>query len=317
MFNPGRGIEQELMITRTALLYLSKRHNLKDYFSRFDAFNRITRRFIAGEEIDEAIFAIRELNDLGIAASFDHLGESISSEAEAEAEVHEYLRALNRIESSGIRANVSVKLTQLGLDIDEHLCLRNARRIIVEAARCNNFVRIDMEDSTKTDGTLRVFRRLREQHENAGIAIQAYLYRSERDIEDLLALGAKIRLCKGAYAEPANVAFPQKKDVDANYVKLMWRLLRSGIYHGIATHDEKIIAEAKDFAAREGVARDAFEFQMLYGIRRDLQVNLIEEGYQVRTYVPYGAYWYPYFMRRLAERPANIWFVLKNLLRDE
>ncbi|MGH9938728.1 MAG: proline dehydrogenase family protein, partial [Blastocatellia bacterium] len=280
------------MITRTALLYLSRRHNLKDYFSRFDAFRRITRRFIAGEEINEAIFAIRELNALGVAASFDHLGESISSEAEAETEVREYLRALGRIESSGICANVSVKLTQLGLDIDEDLCLSNARRIVVEAARYNNFVRIDMEDSTKTVGTLRVFRRLREQYKNTGIAIQAYLYRSERDVEDLLALGAKIRLCKGAYAEPASVAFPQKKDVDANYVKLMRRLLLSGVYHGIATHDEKIIAEAKDFAARAGVARDAFEFQMLYGIRRDLQVNLIKEGYRVRTYVPYGAYWY-------------------------
>ncbi|MGH9767380.1 MAG: proline dehydrogenase family protein [Blastocatellia bacterium] len=305
------------MITRTALLYLSKRHNLKNYFSRFDAFNRIKRRFIAGEEINEAIFAIRELNALGAAASFDHLGESISSEAEAEAEVREYLRVLGRIESSGIRANVSVKPTQLGLDINERLCLRNARLIVEEAARLQNFVRIDMEDSTKTAGTLRVFRSLRERYENVGIAIQAYLYRSERDIEEMLALGAKIRLCKGAYAEPASVAFPQKRDVDANYVKLMRRLLRSGIYHGIATHDEKIIAEAKDFVAREGVARDAFEFQMLYGIRRDLQVKLIEEGYRVRTYVPYGAYWYPYFMRRLAERPANIWFVLKNLLRGD
>lgn len=304
------------MITRTALLYLSKRHNLKDYFSRFDAFKRITGRFIAGEEIDEAIFAIRELNALGITASFDHLGECISSKAEAEAEVREYLRALGRIESSGIRANVSVKLTQLGLDIDEDLCARNARLIVEDAAWRQNFVRIDMEDSTKTGGTLRVFRRLRERYENVGVAIQAYLYRSERDIEDALAIGAKIRLCKGAYAEPASVAFPQKRDVDANYVKLMRRLLRSGIYHGVATHDEKIIAEAKDFAAREGVARDAFEFQMLYGVRRDLQVKLIEEGYRVRTYVPYGAYWYPYFMRRLAERPANIWFALKNLLRE-
>jgi len=317
VFNPRQRVEQELMITRTTLLYLSKRHNLKDYFSRFDAFNRITRRFIAGEEVDEAIFAIRELNALGAAASFDHLGESISSEAEAEAEVREYLRALGRIESSGIRANVSVKLTQLGLDIDEELCLRNARRIVEEAARRQNFVRVDMEDSTKTEGTLRVFRRLREQYENVGVAIQAYLYRSERDIDDLLAIGAKIRLCKGAYAEPASVAFPQKKDVDANYAKLMRRLLLSGIYHGIATHDEEIIAEAKDFATHAGVARDAFEFQMLYGIRRDLQVNLIEEGYRMRTYVPYGAYWYPYFMRRLAERPANIWFVLKNLLRGK
>jgi proline dehydrogenase len=309
------GIEQELMITRTALLYLSKRNNLKDYFSRIGAIQKITSRFIAGEEIDDAIAAIHELNALGLAASFDHLGESVSSEAEAEAEVREYLRALGRIEGMEVRANVSVKLTQLGLDIDEALCLHNARWIVEEAARYKNFVRVDMEDSTRTDGTLRVFRRLRERYENVGVAVQAYLYRSGRDIEDLLALGAGIRLCKGAYAEPASVAFPQKKDVDANYLKLTRRLLRSGIYHGIATHDESIIAETKSFAAREGIARNAFEFQMLYGIRRDLQVKLIKEGYPVRTYVPYGAYWYPYLMRRLAERPANIWFVLKNLLK--
>jgi len=303
------------MITRTALLYLSKQHSLKDFFSRFAAFKKITRRFIAGENIDDAITAIRELNALGITASFDHLGESISSEAEAEVEVREYLRVLNRIEATGIDSNASVKLTQLGLDIDEGLCLRNTRRIVQEAARCGNFVRVDMEDSSKTDGTLRIFRALRSEFANVGIVLQAYLYRTARDLEEMLSLGSRIRLCKGAYDEPAEVAFPDKKEVDANYVKLMQRLLKSGIYHGIATHDEAMIAATKEFAAREGVAPAAFEFQMLYGIRRDLQVGLVKDGYRMRTYVPYGAYWYPYFMRRLAERPANVWFVLKNLLK--
>jgi proline dehydrogenase len=303
------------MIARTALLYLSKQHSLKDFFSRFETFKRITRRFIAGENIEDAIAAIRELNALDIPASFDHLGESISSPAEAEAEVREYTRVLGRIEDTGINSNVSVKLTQLGLDIDEELCLRNTQRIIEEAARRGNFVRIDMEDSAKTDGTLRVFRRLRGQFDNVGIVLQSYLYRTERDLDEMLSLGARIRLCKGAYDEPASVAFPDKKEVDANYVRLMQKLLKSGIYHGIATHDEAMIAATKDFAAREKIDRDAFEFQMLYGIRRDLQTRLVKEGYRMRTYVPYGAYWYPYFMRRLAERPANVWFVLKNLLK--
>jgi len=179
-----------------------------------------------------------------------------------------------------------------------------------------NFARIDMEDSSRTEATLRVFRRLRGEFENVGVALQACLYRTGRDLDEMLALDARIRLCKGAYQEPARVAFPDKKDADANYVELMWKLLASGLYHGIATHDEAMIAATKDFAARQGISKDAFEFQMLYGIRRDLQTQLVKEGYRVRTYVPYGAYWYPYFMRRLAERPANVWFVLKNLLKE-
>jgi proline dehydrogenase len=303
------------MITRTALLYLSKQNRLKDVLSSFAGFKQITKRFIAGENIDDALNAIRELNAQGITASFDHLGESISSEAEAAAEVREYLRVLSRIDATGINSNVSVKLTQLGLDIDEGLCLSNAHRIVEEAARLGNFVRIDMEDSTKTDATLRVFRALRAEFENVGIVIQAYLYRSELDIKDLLKMGARIRLCKGAYQEPPEVAFPDKADVDANFVKLMQMLLPSGVYHGIATHDEKMIAATKEFAARERIGLDRFEFQMLYGVRRDLQLKLRQEGYRMRTYVPYGEFWYPYFMRRLAERPANIWFVLKNMLK--
>jgi proline dehydrogenase len=303
------------MITRTALLYLSRQDGLKDLLTRFDALRRITGRFIAGENIDDAMAAIRDLNAVGITASFDHLGESITSEAEAEQEVREYLRVLGRIEDAGINSNVSVKLTQLGLDIDEDLCYRNARRIVEEAARRSNFVRLDMEDTPRVDATLRVFRRLRAEFDEVGAVIQSYLYRSEADVAELLRLGARIRLCKGAYDEPPTAAFPKKRDVDTNFVKLMQQLLKSGIYHGIATHDEAMIAATKEFAAREGVPREAFEFQMLYGVRRDLQHKLIKEGYRMRTYVPYGEYWYPYFMRRLAERPANIWFVLRHLLK--
>jgi proline dehydrogenase len=308
------------MISRAALLYLSQKHELKSFFSKFPGFKQITRRFIAGENIDDAITAFSELSRFGITATFDHLGEGATSQAEAESDVREYVRALDRIESNrigtgGVDSNVSVKLTQLGLDIDEDYCMQNAWRIVEAAKRHNNFVRIDMEDSSKTDATLRIFRRLFNEYGNVGIVLQAYLYRAEKDVDDVLAMGARIRLCKGAYKEPAEVAFPEKRDVDANFVKLMRKLLTSGVYHGIATHDERMIAATKEFAAGAGVPKDAFEFQMLYGIRRDLQMGLAREGYRVRTYVPYGESWYPYFMRRLAERPANVWFVFKNLLK--
>lgn len=229
--------------------------------------------------------------------------------------MREYLRVLDRIENTGVNSNVSVKLTQLGLDIDEDYCSLNARRIVEAANRHNNFVRIDMEDSSKTDATLRVFKRLYGEYGNVGIVLQAYLYRTEKDVDDALEMGARVRLCKGAYKEPEDVAFPGKNEVDVNFVRLMKKLLKSGIYHGIATHDEKMIAATKEFASVEGISRDAFEFQMLFGIRRDLQLNLTRDGYRVRIYVPYGEYWYPYFMRRLAERPANVWFVLKNLVK--
>ncbi len=302
-------------MTRTALLYLSRQPALKNVFASFPGFKQVTRRFIAGENIDDALAAIRVLNQQGVTATFDHLGESTTMEAQAVADTREYLHALRRIDESGIESNVSVKPTQLGLDIDEELCYRNLRDIVAEAARLKNFVRIDMEDTTKTDATLRLLRRLRADYDNVGIVLQAYLYRTEKDLEDVLALASRVRLCKGAYDEPAEVAFPDKADVDANYIKLMKRLLTSGIYHGIATQDEKMIVATKEFATQQGISRDAFEFQMLYGVRRDLPVELAREGYRVRTYVPYGEHWYPYFMRRLAERPANIWFVLKNLFK--
>ena len=300
---------------KSTFLYLSKSDRFKNFLTHFQAFNNVTRRFVAGEDLQDAVEAIRQLNRKKISASFDHLGESITSEAETLNEVNEYVRVLDSIEENKLNSNVSVKLTQLGLDIGLDVCYANTRRIVEAARRYNNFVRIDMEDSTKTDGTLDVFRRLRSEFDNVGIVVQAYLYRTEKDVEDLLKLGARIRLCKGAYKEPASVAFPDKRDVDANYVKLTRVLLSSGIYHGIATHDENMVTAAREFAREKSISSDSFEFQMLYGIRRDLQEQLVQQGYRMRVYVPYGRYWYPYFMRRLAERPANVWFVLRNALR--
>lgn len=300
---------------KSIFLYLSKSEGFKKFLTRFQSFNDVTHRFVAGENLQDAVEAIRQLNQKNISASFDHLGESITSEAETRNEVNEYVRVLDSIDENKLNSNVSVKLTQLGLDVGLDVCYANTRRIVEAAQRYGNFVRIDMEDSTKTEGTLEVFRRLRSEFENVGIVMQSYLYRTEKDVEDLLKIGARIRICKGAYKEPGSVAFQDKRDVDANYVKITKMLLTSGIYHGIATHDENMVTAARDFAAERGISKDSFEFQMLYGIRRDLQEQLVQQGYRMRVYVPYGRYWYPYFMRRLAERPANVWFVLRNVLR--
>ena len=303
------------MLTRSALIYLSRQEGLKEFAARFSLFRKLTTRFIAGETIDEAIAAIREINAHGCTASFDHLNEGVTSAKATEAEVVEYLNVLARIDDTGIKSNVSIKLTQFGLEIDPELAYRNARRIVEDAKRRGNFVRVDMEGSNVTQVTLDIFDRLRSEFElnDVGIVVQSYLYRTKEDVAALLKIPARIRLCKGAYNEPAEVAYPQKKDNDDNYVRVMQMLLSSGVYHGIATHDPKMIDATIDFAQREGIGKDAFEFQMLYGIRRDLQEQLARDGYGMRVYVPYGKHWYPYFMRRLAERPANIWFVLKNL----
>jgi proline dehydrogenase len=303
------------MLTRSALIYLSRRERLKEFATHFKLFKKLTTRFIAGENIKEAIAAIRDLNARGCSASFDHLNESVTSPAETEAEVREYLDVLARIDESGIDSNVSIKLTQFGLEIDPELTYQNARRVVEDAARRGNFVRIDMEGSNLTQATIDVFRRLRAEFglNDVGIVLQSYLYRTMDDARALLKIPARIRLCKGAYDEPPEVAFPEKRDVDNNYVEVMKVLLSSGIYHGIATHDPKMIDATIEFTQREGISKEVFEFQMLYGIRRDLQEKLAKDGYRMRVYVPYGERWYPYFMRRLAERPANIWFVLKNL----
>jgi proline dehydrogenase len=305
------------MVTRNALLYLARQEGLKDFATRFRPFKKMTTRFVAGENIEEAVAAIREINAQGPAASFDHLNESVARPEETEAEVREYLNILARIDETGIRSNVSIKLTQFGLDIDPELAYRNARAVVEDAARRGNFVRVDMEASNVTQITLDIFARLRAEFglNDVGIVVQSYLRRTVEDVKDLLKIPARIRICKGAYNEGPEVAFPDKKDTDDNYVRVMQMLLSSGVYHGIATHDPQMINATVDFAQREGIGKDAFEFQMLYGIRRDLQEQLSRDGFRMRVYVPYGKHWYPYFMRRLAERPANVWFILKNMLK--
>lgn len=305
------------MVARSALLYLARQEGLKDFATRFAPFKKMTTRFVAGEDIATTLKAIRELNNHGCTASFDHLNEGVTDVAATEGEVREYKQILATIDETGIKSNVSIKLTQFGLAIDPELTYRNARAVVEDAARRGNFVRIDMEDSPVTQVTLDIFRRLRSEFDvnTVGIVVQSYLRRTHADVQDLLKIPARIRLCKGAYNEPPEVAFPDKRDVDENYVSCMKLLLSSGVYHGIATHDEKMIEATKRYAREQGISHEAFEFQMLYGVRRDLQEGLAREGYKVRVYVPYGKTWYPYFMRRLAERPANVWFVLKNFLK--
>jgi len=305
------------MVTKSALIYLSRQEGLKDFATRFRPFKKLTTRFVAGESIDEAVAAIRELNAENITASFDHLNESVATQAEAEAEVREYLQILAQIDARGIKSNVSIKLTQFGLELDPELTYSNARRVLVDAVQRGNFVRVDMEGSNVTQATIDLFKRLRAEFDlnDVGIVLQSYLYRTFEDAVDLLKIPARIRLCKGAYSEPPEIAFPNKKDVDDNFVRVMQLLLSSGTYHGIATHDPRMLDATIDFVQKEGITKDAFEFQMLFGIRRDLQRQLARDGYNMRVYVPYGKHWYPYFMRRLAERPANIWFVLKNILK--
>ena len=305
------------MITSSALIWLSRQEGLKDFATRFKFFKKLTTRFVAGDTIDEVIPYIRDLNAENASASFDHLNESVENPGEAEREVTEYLNILAKIDETRIRSNVSIKLTQFGLKLDPELAYRNARRVVEDAHRRGNFVRVDMEDSSVTQVTIDIFKRLRAEFglNDVGIVLQSYLYRTFADAQELVKLPARIRICKGAYLEPPEVAFAEKKDVDANYVKVMQLLLGSGVYHGIATHDPKMIDATIDFATREGIGKEKFEFQMLYGIRRDLQRQLARDGFNMRVYVPYGKHWYPYFMRRLAERPANIWFVLKNFLK--
>src|ERR1044072_9371527 len=305
------------MITRDSLLWLSQREGLKDFATRFGFFKKLTTRFVAGDSIDEVIPFIRQLNSENCTASFDHLNESVGSAAEAEREVSEYLDILAKIDESRSHSNVSIKLTQFGLGLDPELAYRNARRIVEEANRRGNFVRVDMEGSDVTQVTIDIFKRLRAEFglNDVGIVLQSYLYRTYADAQELVKLPARIRICKGAYSEPPEVAFPEKKDVDANYINVMQLLSGSGVYHGIPTHDPKIIDPTIDFATGEGIGKEKFEFQMLCGIRRDLQRQLARDGFNVRIYVPYGKHWYPYFMRRLAERPANVWFVLKNLAK--
>jgi proline dehydrogenase len=303
---------------RQGLLWLSERQGVFNFVRRNGLARRFASRFVAGESIDQGVEAARELSRRGITASLDLLGESVSAEAEAVAARDQYLRMLDRMAASGAEVNVSVKLTQMGLDIAEELCLANMTAILEKAAALHGFVRLDMEGSAYTQRTLDFFRtRLFDRFgAHCGVVIQSMLRRSEQDVEDMIALKARVRLCKGAYLEPPTIAFPDKADVDGSYVRLMERLLAAGNYPGIATHDEAIIAKARDFVRRQGVGTDRFEFQMLYGVRRDLQESLRQAGFRLRVYIPFGTQWYPYLMRRLAERPANIAFFLGNIVRE-
>jgi proline dehydrogenase len=272
-------------------------------------------RFVAGESLDDAVAAARRLNEAQRMVSLDYLGESVSSETEARAAAATALGIFDRIAAESLNANVSIKLTQMGLDLSESLCEELVWSIVERAAGYRNFVRIDMEGSAYTERTVAMCKRLRVRSPSVGVVLQSYLRRTEQDARDLVAMGCRIRLCKGAYREPAQVAYPEKRDVDANYVRVMQLLLLSGIYHGIATHDPRMIAATQEFVAQHNISRDHFEFQMLYGIRTDLQERLIREGFRVRVYVPFGKDWFPYFMRRLAERPANVIFFLRHMFR--
>jgi proline dehydrogenase len=298
---------------------LSRSKALKRLASRYgmSSPDSFARRFIAGETVEEAIRDARALQERGMTLTLDYLGESVRTIDEAAAATREYLRLIDVIVASGIERNVSLKLTQLGVDVDRATCIDNLRRILEPANRHGFFVRIDMENSPYTDVTLEVFATLwQQEYRNIGLALQAALHRTEQDVERLITLGARVRLVKGAYKEPPAVAFQKKTDVDAAFRRLMQLLLDRGIYPAIATHDEAIIADTRAFAAQRHIGRDRFEFQMLYGIRRDLQTRLVADGYRMRIYLPFGQQWFPYFMRRLGERPANVGFVLRALLRE-
>jgi proline dehydrogenase len=275
------------------------------------------RRFVAGETIEDAINASREANRIGLHVSLDHLGENTTSLEEANRAAEEYLKLLDAIAEAKVDANVSLKLTALGQDIDEGLCHENVCKVLERAqAHSNTFVRLDMEGSDYTQKTLDMFRRLwNEGHRNTGVVLQSYLYRTATDVEDMITMKVRVRLCKGAYLEPETVAFAEKAEVDANYVRCMERLLSEGNYPGLATHDEKIINHALDYVKQNNIGPERFEFQMLYGVRRDLQKKLVAEGYNVRAYIPYGSEWYPYLMRRMAERPANLFFMASNYFK--
>jgi proline dehydrogenase len=308
---------------RNVLLYLSTAAWARGLVTGLPISKRVAKRFVAGETASEAITVARELNGRGMSVTMDFLGESVNSVEEAHIAHDEILRLLDRINEEGLNATVSVKLSQLGLKLDPDLAYGNVRSLVNKARETNNQLRIDMEESAVVDVTLEIFSRLRfdDGFDNVGIVIQSYLYRSDEDVRKLIAEGASVRLCKGAYKEPINVAYPDKADTDQSFVNLTKMMLgeearNNGVRLGVATHDEKMIDATKRFAAGEGIDPGLYEFQMLYGIRRDLQEELTDQGYGVRIYLPYGTAWYPYFIRRLAERPANLWFFLSNLIRS-
>jgi proline dehydrogenase len=306
---------------RAFFVALSENSSLRSFAERSAMGRRVSGRFVAGTEIADAVRVTHAVNRAGMSVTIDNLGENVTNADEARHSAQLYEQILDAIAANRLNANISLKLTHMGLDVDEQLAREIVSGLVAKASAMTppGFVRVDMEGSSYTQRTLDFVHELHRMPGNGnsvGAVIQAYLKRSETDIEKLLGEGIRIRLCKGAYKEPASIAFESKADVDANYLKLMKVLMKSGIYHGLATHDESIIREAQAFATREKIARDAFEFQMLYGIRRDLQQSLVREGWRMRVYIPFGTEWYPYFMRRLGERPANVFFIARNLLRQ-
>jgi proline dehydrogenase len=306
---------------RALFISLSENRSLRGMAERSAIGQRLSSRFVAGTQVDDALRVTQTVNQNGLSVSVDNLGENVTNADEARASAQLYHQMLDQISSLKLNSNVSLKLTHMGLDVDETLARDLVTGLVAKAAAMNprNFVRVDMEGSPYTQRTLDFVHELHRMPGHAGAVgavIQSYMRRAEKDVEDLLAERIRIRLCKGAYKEPEEIAFQKKSEVDANYVRLMKILMKSGVYHGLATHDEKIINQAKVFASRENIPRDAFEFQMLYGIRRDLQRRLVREGWRMRVYIPFGTEWYPYFMRRLAERPANVFFIARNLLRS-
>jgi proline dehydrogenase len=298
---------------------LSHSRTLKTLASRYGMSGprAFGRRFIAGETVDAAIATVRHLQSQGLLCTLDYLGESVTSLGEADTATREYLQLVDAVDRADAERNLSLKLTQLGLDVDRAICVDNLRKILTAAERCGFFVRIDMESSAYTDATLDTFETVwKLGHRNVGVVLQSCLYRTEQDFERVNALGARIRLVKGAYREPKNIAYQLKSDVDAAYVRIATRLLTEGVYPAIATHDEDILNEMKRFAAERGISPEGYEFQMLYGIRRDLQNRFRDAGYRMRVYVPFGREWFPYFMRRLGERPANVAFVIRSLFAE-
>ncbi|WP_114208020.1 proline dehydrogenase family protein [Acidisarcina polymorpha] len=310
-------------VLRSAFIALSRNSGLRSFSESSPIGQRLSSRFVAGLEIEDALRATETLNAQGIAATLDSLGENVENPDAARRSAEIYHQLLDAIRKRGLNANVSVKLTQMGLELNPDLASGITAELVGHAVQTDNFVRIDMEGSALTQATLDIVRGLHAGQSSTGphaghvgVVIQAYLYRSEKDICELIADGIRIRLCKGAYQEPAQVAFPSKADVDANFVRLMRILVRSGIYHGIATHDEAMIEATRQFVRERKIDPTSFEFQMLYGVRRDLQRALVDQGYRVRVYIPFGREWYPYFMRRLAERPANVLFLAKNFFKN-
>lgn len=300
---------------RSTLLKLSESNGFANWVTTNSTTRRMSHRFVAGETLEEALAAAKECNRAGMMVSLDYLGENVATTADAHRARDAYLEIFDRIVKEELQANVSCKLTQMGLDLSVEFCEGLVLSVVERASACDSFLRVDMEGSVYTQRTVELVKRVRARNPAIGTVVQSSLYRTEDDVRDLLSYGCRIRLCKGAYRESADVAYAKKSDVDANYVRIMQTLLPSGFYHGIATHDPRMIGATIRFAAAKKITKDDFEFQMLYGVRTDLQRQLVADGYRVRVYIPFGRDWFPYFMRRLAERPANVAFFLRNLFR--